>query len=161
VIAVCERIDGLTLKPHIEENTMSTRSDFIAAQSRATKLLHSFGDSSGAAPFVQGESLLQYRARLAAQFQKYSKAFKDSNLSRITCPHAFAGIEDAIYNDAAAEATHPTAASLSAGELRAVVTMDGAGRPITKYYGDPNACWDQFNPPVIHQVRKFMTPGNR
>jgi hypothetical protein len=157
-IAACERCDDLILQPLTQENIMSSRSEFIEAQSRATRLLQAFGDSAGASPFLQGESLLQYRARLAAKFQKYAPKFKDANLSRITCPHAFAGIENEIYNDAAAEAAHPTSASLRPGELRYITTMDAANRPITRAVGGDGSCWDQFNAPY-KLVRRFNTSG--
>jgi len=136
--------------------TTESRADFIAAQSRASRLLQAFGDSAGADPFLQGESLLQYRARLATQFQKYSSKCKEVNLDRVGDLCAFGAIEAAIYNDALSEASHPT--QITAGVLIPRRTRDNAGREITRYIGDPNACWDQFNPPVRH-VRRFMTPG--
>jgi hypothetical protein len=157
-IAACERADALNIPSLTEEASMSSRSEFIETQSRADKLFQAFGDTAGAPPSMQGESLLQYKARLLAPFQKYSQQFKDANLSRITCPSGFAAIEGQIYNDALSEATHPTSASMRPGELRAVATADATGRKITKYFGDPAACWDQFNPPHKY-VTRFMTNG--
>jgi hypothetical protein len=46
------------------------------------------------------------------------------------------------------------------GEIHATVVNDASGRPITSYRGDPNACWDQFNPGVRY-IRGFNTPGRR
>jgi hypothetical protein len=51
-------------------------------------------------------------------------------------------------------------ATFKPGELRAVVTADPAGRPVTRYEGHPDSCWDQFNPPHRY-VRQFLTPGRR
>lgn len=137
---------------------MSTRSDFIAAQSRATRVLQAFGDSTGAPPFVSGESLLDYRARLLAPHMKFSGRWKDVPIEGIRNAAVLEKIEAEVFADALAEATHPSSASMGAGELRPVITMDGAGRPITRYVGDPDVCWNQFNPPYRH-VRRFNTAG--
>jgi hypothetical protein len=153
--AACERTDDLILQL-TEEPTMSSQSDFAAAQIKANRVANAYGDSAPAP--LAGERLLDYRARLASMYQKYSKSFKDSNLSKIGDASAMAGIEDAIYNDAMSEATHPTAASLKPGQLRAVGTQDASGRTITKYYGDIAAFMDQFNPPFRY-VTRINTPG--
>ena len=153
--AACERTDDLILQP-TEEPTMSSQSDFIAAQAKADRVAKAYNDS--APPPLAGERLLDYRARLASMYQKYSQSFKDSNLSRIGDPSAMSGIEDAIYNDAMSEARHPTAASLAPGQLRAITTMDASNRPITRYHGDISAFMDQFNPPFRY-VTRINTPG--
>jgi hypothetical protein len=134
----------------------TSRSDFAAAQIKADRVANAYGDS--APPPLAGERLLDYRARLASMYQKYSKPFKNSDLRKIGDPTAMSGIEDTIYNDAMAEARHPTAASLRPGELRAIVTIDAANRPITHYIGDQNACWNQFNPPIRY-VTRIMAPN--
>jgi hypothetical protein len=87
---------------------------------------------------------------------KHSKQFKGANLAKVHDPNAFEVVEQQIYADAMSEATHPT--TFRPGELRAVATPDASGRTITRYFGDPGACWSQFNPPVRH-VRRFMTPS--
>jgi hypothetical protein len=134
------------------ESTMESRSEFTAAQAKADRVAQMFGDS--APPPLQGESLLNYRSRLASKYQAHSKAYKDSDLSKVGDPIALSMVEDAIYLDAAREAEHPTH-SLRPGELRPMVRLDGAGRPITKYAGNGDgACWDQFNPPQRF-VRRF------
>jgi hypothetical protein len=134
----------------------ASRSDFAAAQIKANRVANAYGDS--APPPLAGESLLDYRARLASVYKKFSRSFKDSDLHKIGDPSAMSGIEDAIYNDAMAEARHPTAASLKPGQLRAVGTQDASGRTITKYYGDIAAFMDQFNPPHRY-ITRFMTNG--
>jgi hypothetical protein len=138
-----------------ENATMADRKDFVAAQSRAEALLQALGDS-GAPPFVAGEGLVAYRARLATQFQKYAPKYKNVDLNRVGDASAFEAIEDCIYADAAREAEHPTI--FKAGELRAIRKADPSGRVITKYVGDPNACWDQFNP-GFQYARRFLAPG--
>ena len=154
--AALERVDDLILQPLTEEDTMATRSEFIAAQAKADRVAHAYGDAAPAP--MTGETLMAYRARLASVYQKFSRSFKDSDLHRIGDPSAMSGIEDTIYNDAMTEARHPTAASLRPGELRAVKTPDASGRMITKYFGESSACWDQFNPPIRY-VTKIMTGG--
>jgi hypothetical protein len=154
--AACERTDDLILQPLTEENTMATRSEFIAAQAKADRVANAYGDAAPAP--MTGETLMAYRARLASVYQKFSKSFKDSDLHRIGDPSAMAGIEDTIYNDAMAEARHPTAASLAPGQLRAITTMDASNRPVTRYHGDIAAFMDQFNPPHRY-ITRFNTPG--
>lgn len=154
--AAIERVGDVILKTSTQGDFMSTRKEFIEVQSRATRVLEAFGDSTGAAPFVTGESLLDYRARLLAPHMKFSKRWKDVPIEGIRNEAVLEKIEAEVFADALAEATHPTQAPR--GTLRAVTTADSAGRPITRYLGDANACWDQFNPPVRH-IRKFLTPG--
>jgi hypothetical protein len=154
ILARLESLDSLTVI-HGDE-PMSDRSEFVAAQLKADRVAKIYGDS--APPALSGESLLSYRARLASQFQMHSKAYKDSNLYKIGDPIALSAVEDQIYADATREATHPT--TYQPGQLRAVVTNDSSGRPVTRYYGDPNACWDQFNLGVRY-VRRFITAAAR
>ena len=135
---------------------MSSQSDFIAAQAKADRVARAYNDS--APPPLAGERLLDYRARLASMYQKYSGAFKNSDLHKIGDASAMSGIEDTIYNDAMTEARHPTAASLKPGQLRAVGTQDASGRTITRYHGDISAFMDQFNPPFRY-VTRINTPG--
>jgi hypothetical protein len=132
-----------------------SRGEFVKAQARADAVAHAFGDS--APPPLAGEQLRDYRVRLLAPYLKHSK-FKDSNLAKVNDPNAFEFVEDHIYADAASEAVHPTT-GFRPGEMRGVVTMDAANRPLTRYVGDADACWSQFNPPIRH-VRRFMTPGS-
>jgi hypothetical protein len=140
------------------DKQMENRSEFTAAQQKAAAVYQMFGDSAPAS--LQGERLSDYRVRLVSKFQQHSRVFKDANLARIAAADAvtLTALEDAIYADAAAALHDP--ATFQPGELRRVVTRDPSGREITKYVGDPNACWDQFNPPIRY-VRKFMVPGAR
>jgi hypothetical protein len=136
------------------EDRMEDRTQFTAAQQKADAVARLFGDSAPGP--LNGEGLIDYRVRLATPYQKHSKSFKDAKLSLITDPATLAALENQIFADARAALHDP--ATFRPGELRAVVVMDGANRPITKYIGDPNACWDQFNPPIRH-VRRINVPG--
>jgi hypothetical protein len=133
---------------------MDSRKDFVEAQSKADRIFRAYGDSAPSA--LNGESLIDYRCRLARQFQSHSKQFKGADLSKIGDSHVLTAIEDAIYADAAAALSDPN--TFMAGELRAVRTRDPSGREITKYIGRDGACWDQFHPPIRH-VTRIMTPG--
>jgi hypothetical protein len=147
-----------SLSPTQGSATMADRSQYVAAQTRATLLLQTFGDSAGAAPFNPGEGLFAYRARLAKQFQAHSPRCRNIDLTGVGDRNAFEALEDQIYGDAGAEAARPT--NFKAGELRAIRKADPSGRIITTYVGDPNACWDQFNPPIRY-ARRFNTAGAR
>jgi hypothetical protein len=136
------------------EDQMEDRSQFTAAQAKAHAVAQMYGDSAPAN--LQGERLQDYRVRLVSQYQKHSRTFKDANLARIGDAATLTAVENQIYADAAAALHDPS--TFRPGELRAVVMMDGANRPITKYIGHEGACWDQFNPPVRH-VRRFNTAG--
>jgi hypothetical protein len=133
---------------------MESRSEFTAAQQKAEAVARLFGDSAPGP--LQGERLQDYRVRLVSQYQKHSKPFKDANLSRINDPATLTGVENQIFADASAALRDPS--TFKPGELRAIVSVDASGRPITRYIGHAGACWDVFNQGVRH-VTRFMTPG--
>jgi hypothetical protein len=137
------------------EKVMDSAKDFIDAQAKADRVFRAYGDSAPAA--LNGESLNDYRCRLARTFQSHSKQFKSADLSKLGDAHVLTAIEDAIYADASAALHDP--ATFKAGELRPIITRDPSGREITKYIGQDGACWDQFNPPIRH-VRRIITPGS-
>jgi hypothetical protein len=129
--------------------------EFRQAQAKADVVAHAYGDAAAPAPLA-GERLHDYRVRLLSKYQVHSKAFRDSNLYKIGDPTALSGVEDCIYNDAMAALRDPS--TFGPGELRAIKSKDATGREITRYHGDPNACWDRFNPPIKY-VRRFSTSG--
>jgi len=136
------------------EDRMEDRTQFTAAQAKADAVARLFGDSAPGP--LQGERLMDYRVRLVSQYQKHSRTFKDANLARIGDAATLTGVENQIYADTAAALHDPN--TFGPDELRPVVTMDAAGRPITRYLGRDGACWDRFNPPIRH-VTRIMTPG--
>jgi colicin import membrane protein len=141
------------------EVTAEVRSRMVGYQSKAEKVAQAFGDSAGAPSFVQGESEHDYRVRLASKYQKFAKnpKIKSAKLVEIKDSDSLEVFEDAIYADAMAEAFRPS--EIRPGQMIPQRSKDAADRTITRYVGDPNACWDQFNPPVRH-VRRLMTPGS-
>jgi hypothetical protein len=124
---------------------MDSQREFSAAQAKADQVYRAFGDE--APREMQGETLFDYRARLATKFQQYSK-FKDAkpgSLASCGCPNLLTALEDQIYLDASAALA---SGSTGNGELVAITRMDAANRPITRYVSsNPGACWDQFTPP--------------
>lgn len=132
------------------------RQKMAVHKSRADRVAQAFGDVAGAPSAATGESEIDYRIRLVSGFKKHSKSYKDADLSSVQNEAILKPIEDAIYNDAMAEATNPS--QVRPGVLIPQRIKDAADRTITRYVGDPNACWDQFNPPVRH-VRRILTNG--
>lgn len=131
--------------PRIGDQHMTeSRSEFVAAQAKANRVAQLFGDE--APPFLNGETLLAYRQRLARPFQVHSKAFKEVDLSKCGCPNALTVFENQIYLDASTAVL--SGATAGPGQLVPIVTMDASNRPITRYVSsDDGACWDRHNPP--------------
>jgi hypothetical protein len=130
------------------------RSEFVAAQSRADSVMRAIGDAAGAPSFMNGERLIDYRARLLKPLQKHSAKFRNVDLSKVGDPVALSVVEDSIFADAVAALRDP--ATFRSGEMRAIQETDQSGRVITRYVGHPNACWDQFRPPIRY-VRQILT----
>jgi hypothetical protein len=147
------QVDALSRRVGPEMCT-EMRSEFVAAQSRADSVMRAIGDAAGAPSFMNGERLIDYRARLLKPLQKHSAKFRNVDLSKVGDPVALSVVEDSIFADAVAALRDP--ATFQPGEMRAVVTVDPSGRPITRYVGHPSACWDRFAPGVRH-ITRFNT----
>jgi hypothetical protein len=147
-------------EPLHQQGAMSMESQVSPrdAQLKAQRVHEAFGDAAGAPGILNGETETDYRVRLVSKFQQHSKVFKDSDLAKIASVDvkSFGAMEDSIYKDALDEASNPT--TIQEGVLIPRFHADSAGRKITKYVGDPNACWGQFNPPSRY-VLKFLVPG--
>ncbi len=160
--AITARVDAAVaaaMKARVVEVPPDVRARLSTYQSRWERVYQAFRDASGAPAPNVGETEIDYRARLASKYQSLAKnpKIKDAKLTEIKDSMTMDLVEDAIFNDALAEATHPT--TITPGVLLPHKIRDAAGREITKYTGDPNACWDQFNPPIQY-VRKILTPGS-
>ena len=132
----------------------NSHAEFSAAQLRADFCYRAFGDA--APPPMRGETVLEYRARLATKFQQHSKLFKDAKLANLGCPHALTAIENEIYSDAVGALN--SGATAAPGQLVPIVKMDSSGRPVTRYVSNGDgACWDQFNQKVRY-ITRFMVP---
>lgn len=117
------------------------RNRFIAAQSRAEAVAQAFGDSAGAPRFLNGEGLNQYRRRLLSKVKHHSADWKDVDISAFS-DKALDVVENKVYSDAMSAARNPRL--IGAGVLRSRVERDVTGREITRFDGDPEACWGTF-----------------
>jgi hypothetical protein len=105
------------------------RDALAAAQSRADSVAARFGQSVSSP--IPGEGELDYRKRLAEQFQPHSPRFSQSRLSPLDAA-SFGVIEAEVYADAVRAAD----ASVQPGTLKAIEERDRSGRTITKFVGD-------------------------
>jgi hypothetical protein len=112
--------------------------EFEAIQARADAVAAMFGDR--APPAIPGETPLDYRKRLLAQFQGFSPQFEKTRLHSFDAP-TIEALEQRIYADAQAAAYQST----QPGELRAVQSHEG-GRLITRFVGDVG----EFMAPFSH-----------
>ncbi len=140
------KADSEATKKRLEELTalVTPRSDedraaFADAQARADDAYRPF--NKRAPQSLPGETLLDYRRRLAKGVQEHS-AFKDADLVKIADDSAFTLIESSIYADAVKVANSP--ASVPAGELREMVSHDTTGRRISTFAGTPGAWMGTF-----------------
>jgi 8-oxo-dGTP pyrophosphatase MutT (NUDIX family) len=128
------------------------RLKFVAVQERAERVAQAFGDAQGAPRWLHGETLDQYRRRMANKFRTHSPAWKDIDIT------PFAGatlvpVETQIYADAMNAAMHPS--SVEGGQLRQVIEQDATGRRIKNFYGDPEVTWGPFklHPRLVSDLR--------
>lgn len=94
---------------------------------------------------LDGENLMAYRRRLAADLKEHSPAWKGIDLRVIADDVAFSNIENTIYADAEVAGLHPVAASEDF--LREITEEDVTGRRISKFVGRPSAWMNQFAAP--------------
>jgi hypothetical protein len=129
------------------------RAELGNARHRADALYSAFSQS---APLpMQGEDPLAYRNRLIRPLQQHSKQFAAVDLDSLSGA-MFDGVENSIFNDAKMVADHPEMLC-GPNELRAVTHVDGTGRHITQYYGDPRSWMDDFASPVVKRLTKINT----
>ena len=124
--------------------TDEDRARFVDAQVKADRVAQAFGDSAGAPRWQQGETLPQYQRRLLGKFKAHSASWKDKDLTKVDAS-VLDIAENQIYADAMAVAMNP--ATIGPGMLREEVQTDRTGRRITRFHGDPEACWGPFKQP--------------
>jgi 8-oxo-dGTP pyrophosphatase MutT (NUDIX family) len=91
---------------------------------------------------LDGENLIAYRRRLAAELKEHSPAWKSVDLRVIADDTAFGNIERTIYADAENAGLHPVAPSEDT--LIEIKEEDVTGRKISKFVGRPSAWMSQF-----------------
>jgi hypothetical protein len=112
--AVIRRLEAM-MKPRSDDEHAA----FADAQARADAVFSGFGQRAPRP--LDGETLFDYRKRLATKLKSHSAIWKSVKLS-ILPEEAFKIAEDQVYNDAAAAASNPV--DLEAGELRMVTKID-------------------------------------
>jgi hypothetical protein len=117
-------------------------------QAQANRIARAFGQEAPGP--LDGESLTKYRQRLMAPYQQHSPTWKAANLSGVSDEAVLTVAEDQIYRDALRARTDPSV--IGKGNLVETFETDRTGRPISRFYGDPEACWGQFKQPSRHVV---------
>ncbi|HEY6922803.1 MAG TPA: hypothetical protein VI653_04985 [Steroidobacteraceae bacterium] len=135
------------------ELSETDRAQFVSAQSRCERVAQAFGDSAGAPRWLSGETLPQYQRRLLGSYKQHSAAWKDKDLTKVDAS-VLDIAETQIYADAMTAAIRP--ANVAAGTLIERVETDRTGRKISKFSGDPEACWGPFKQPA-RRVSGFQT----
>jgi hypothetical protein len=118
------------------------RAQFVSAQEKAERVFQLFGDAAPRS--MDGETLLQYRVRLANKVKTHSGAWKDIDLSGLN-DAALSVAESTIYKDSTEAAMHPIQGG---GEsLREIVEKGYGGRETHRFVGSDTACWAPFQFP--------------
>jgi|SRR6185437_6698800 len=97
----------------------------------------------GQAPrYLNGETLNDYRVRLASKIKQHSKIYKDSNLGLLVADSAaFSVIENAIINDA----VEASCSNITLGApLRMQESRNESGHIVRKFVGDAAVTWAPF-----------------
>lgn len=135
---------------------MKPRSDdehaaFADAQAKADSVFMGFGK---AAPRpLEGETLMQYRKRLATHLKPHSPVWKSVKFSQLP-DQAFDIAEAQVYSDAAIAAASPT--DLGDGELREVSRTDArTGLRTNVFYGKDSFVKSMGRP--ARRVASFRT----
>jgi hypothetical protein len=124
--SVIERLQTL-IKPKSDDEHAA----FADAQSRADAVFSGFGKRAPRP--LEGESLIDYRKRLATNLKTHSPVWKNVKFSQLP-EEAFGIAEEQVYTDATTAAANPV--DLEAGELRAVTKIDPAtGMRSIVFYG--------------------------
>jgi hypothetical protein len=117
------------------------RQKFVAVQSKWEPVAHAFGDARGAPRFQDGETVDQYRRRMAGMYKKHSGAWKDVDLGAFA-DAALTTVEDQILVAAMDAARNPT--DLPDNTLRMVTRVDQANRTHINFVGSEKAAWLPF-----------------
>ena len=130
------------------------KNKFAAAQMKADKAYQAWSLGQ-APPALLGESLRDYRLRLAQPLKQHSRAFKDSALETIGDEGAFSTVEDSIINDAV---TASISTVVEGAPLRMVTDKNESGHIVRKFYGDPRVCWAPFMGGAV-RIAKLQRPA--
>lgn len=131
--------------------------DEIAANRYRAAADEAYRHATGAsAPgHLPGEPVGAYRIRLLSGLTNFSRNWRTAtpeDLRQMRRAGALHNVESEVFHDAVEHAQRST------GPLREVREPDRSGRLVSKFYGDPAGCWDQFKLPV-RRVARFNCPG--
>lgn len=121
------------------------------AQAIAERAFSAFNDAAPAP--MAGETLGDYRRRLARPMQKHSKRWEKIELDSLT-EDALAIAESDIYADAISASTDPTV--IGAGRLMPITVRQG-GHEITRYHGSAGAWMAPLKGAASRAVTEFVT----
>ena len=113
--------------------TDSERHDFVNAQSAADEVYNAFGKR---APYpLTGESVFEYRRRLAHNLKDHSAKWKDTDVLALDSLPIFTNVEKDIFADSIKAAKNPS--DLGEGELREIPRIDSAtGQRLIEWAGN-------------------------
>jgi hypothetical protein len=144
------RLEAL-LKPKSDDEHAA----FADAQSRADAVFNGFGQRAPRP--LEGETIIDYRKRLATKLKGYSTAWKSVKFSQLP-EEAFTIAEGQVYADAISAATNPT--DLEAGELRQVTKTDPTtGVRTIVFYGKESFVKQMGRPG--RRVKSFRTMASQ
>jgi hypothetical protein len=148
--ATLRRLEAL-LKPKSDDEHAA----FADAQSRADAVFNGFGQRAPRP--LEGETIIDYRKRLATKLKGYSTAWKSVKFSQLP-EEAFNIAETQVYADAISAATNPT--DLEAGELRQVTKTDpSTGVRTIVFYGKESFVKQMGRPG--RRVKSFRTMASQ
>jgi 8-oxo-dGTP pyrophosphatase MutT (NUDIX family) len=116
------------------------KAKFADAQARADGAYIMLGRQAPAP--MDGESLPDYRRRLATGLKAHSPSWKDVKLDAIADDAAFTPIEKQIFDDAISYARRP--AEHGSTQLRTVTRKLESGHTVNEFYGPPGDWMNRF-----------------
>lgn len=144
---VIEELTKLVRQPIAD----SDRSGLAEVQSRADSVLTALGEGRAPQPLV-GESVPNYRRRMAAKIQSHSRDWKETRLDALPA-EVFEIAEKTIYADATVAAKTPS--NIKPGYMREVRRVSEAGHIITDFYGSEGTHFVQQFTPRSRRVRNI------
>ena len=128
---------------------------FADAQARADAIFNGFGKRAPRP--LEGETLIDYRKRMATTLKTHSPRWKNTKFSRLD-DETFGQIEEQVYADASSAAANPV--DMEAGELRMVTKIDPAtGVRSNVFYGKESFVKQMGRPG--RRVQSFRTLGSQ
>lgn len=133
-----------------DQNAMSE------AQAKADSAYRGVGRNAPE-PF-SGEKAMDYRKRALIGLQSLAKDYGGVNIRSVSDSATLSVLEEQIYR--AAREGVDWAIENTPGYLHKTIRMDGAGRHITYWHGDPNTWLAAFKTPPRRVARFNTNPGN-